>query len=92
MQYDGEILQVVKDGIKIEEFLNQEFLDSLKEKFDEFDAIPIGISIVLEKNGLTNDTITLTHHSKEYVEKNKIVVDVNDSNNLERILEVLKEM
>lgn len=92
MDYEGKILRLIKENTSIEEFLKPEFVESLRNNFDGFDVVPIALSVVIEKDNVTQDNITLIHKNKDYADNNQILIDLDDPKNLKKILDSLKEV
>lgn len=86
---DEKYLRAVKDGVTVKDFFNPDFINKLESTFEGFNIIPVGLAFALEKDNVTQDTINLLHRTDDDVSNKRIIIDLNDPDNMEIILKLL---
>ncbi|WP_304103910.1 hypothetical protein [Methanobrevibacter ruminantium] len=86
---DEKYLRAVKEGVTIKDYFNPEFLANLESAFEGFEIIPVGLAFALEKDDTPKDTINMLHRNDDDVNNNRIMIDLNDPENMEIILKLL---
>lgn len=86
---DEKYLRAVKDGVTVKDFFNPDFINKLESTFEGFNIIPVGLAFALEKDNVTQDTINMLHRTDDDVSNKRIIIDLNDPDNMEIILKLL---
>lgn len=91
-EFNEEILQILIEGITLKELLHPNFVTKIKEEFEEESVDPIKINFIVETKNDIPRSITLLHkNSKQKLDK-KLVIDVDNSEDLPKILKAIKEV
>lgn len=86
---DEKYLRAVKDGVTVKDYFNPDFINKLESAFEDFNIIPVGLAFALEKDNVTQDTINMLHRTDDDVSNKRIIIDLNDPDNMEIILKLL---
>ena len=86
---DEKYLRAVKEGVAIRDYFNPEFISNLESAFEDYKIIPVGLAFALEKDDASKDTINMLHRNDDDVNNNRIIIDLNDPENMEIVLKLL---
>lgn len=84
--YDGQILQIINEGIKIEELLNPPLVTELNKEFKGKKITPIKLLFILEEEQKAARLITLIHKNNLQTNNKLLIVDVEDPQDLDSIV------
>ena len=88
---EDKCLRILQDGVKLEELLNEEFMNKLNENFEGMNIFPIAVTFAIEKDDIVQDNINLLHRNDEERGSNTIMVDVSSNpKNMPKIINSLK--
>lgn len=88
MEIETTPLQVMLKGLKAKQLIDSKFLGLLEKEFETSKVVNIQIITGEEEN---MDLLSIGYPRKVYEEKDELIVDVNNPENLEKILKVLNE-
>ena len=81
-EYDGKILQAIKDDFSLQDVLHPNFIKKLKKNFGDEEFIPIKM-IFISKN--QPKSLTLFYPNHKHTQDKKLVVDVDFPEDLDKV-------
>ena len=91
MTDDIKYLRVLKEGLSLKEIFSEEFLNKLKDNFEDFEILPVGVAFAIQKDNVTEDMIQLNYRTDDEMDNNIIMIDAqNNHENITRILNSFK--
>lgn len=85
VDFEGQILQILNEGVTLKELLHPNFVNKLDEEFKDATVTPINITLALEKEDDIPTSITLVHRHKDDTKHKKFIIDVDDPSDLKGI-------
>ena len=95
---DWNSLQLITQGLDLNDFLNEELLDKINEEFKgkQVDVTNIQFSVrdqkINEQSDETFDLITIMNRNVKDTLLNRVIIDVNNPENLDKIVSAINKL
>ena len=95
---DWNSLQLITQGLDLNDFLNEELLDKIKGEFKgkQVDVTNIQFSVrdqkINEQSDETFDLITIMNRNVKDTLLNRVIIDVNNPENLDKIVSAINKL
>lgn len=90
--YNGKILQIINEGIKIEELLDSNLIKELSYEFKDKNITPIKLLFIVEEEQKAARLITLIHKNHLQTNNNEMIIDVEDPEDLDLIVNCINNL
>ncbi len=90
--YNGKILQIINEGIKIEDLLNSNLITEIGNEFKDKKITPIKLLFIVEEEQKAARLITLIHKNHLQTNNKQLIIDVEDPEDLDLIVNCVNNL
>lgn len=90
--YNGKILQIINEGIKIEDLLNSNLIMEIGNEFKDKKITPIKLLFIVEEEQKAARLITLIHKNHLQTNNRQLIIDVEDPEDLDLIVNCVNNL
>ncbi|WP_298535285.1 hypothetical protein [uncultured Methanobrevibacter sp.] len=90
--YNGKILQIINEGIKIEDLLNSNLITEIGNEFKDKKITPIKLLFIVEEEQKAARLITLIHKNHLQTNNRQLIIDVEDPEDLDLIVNCVNNL